>query len=127
MLALDPTEANTGLFHPSFFVLLFPTRMPLIFSQPMPHGADRLHTAPPPPSRRPPRPPGLAIGTLNIRDGRGFGLAQAIRVVQRGYFGVMLLTETKISTTAYCRNRLGYDMTFSEARPTSAGGAQGGV
>ena len=30
--AVDPTEANTGFFYPSFFVLLFPTRMPLNFS-----------------------------------------------------------------------------------------------
>ena len=49
ILTVDPTEANTGIFHPSFFILLFPTSMPLTFSLPIPHGSERLHTAPPPP------------------------------------------------------------------------------
>ena len=39
--------------------------------------------------QRPPHPPGLAIGTLNIRDGWGFGLAQAIWEVERGGFDVL--------------------------------------
>ena len=69
----------------------------------------------------------LAIRTLNIEDGGGFGQAQAIRAVERRGFDVMILTETKISTTVYCRNRLGYEVTCSTAQPTSAGGAQGGV
>ena len=76
---------------------------------------------------RPPRPPGIAIGTLNISDGQFFGLAQAIRAVERGGFDVMLLTETKISTTAYCWNRLGYEVTCLTALPSRSGGAQGGV
>ena len=61
--------------------------------------------------RRPPRPPGLAIRTLNIRDDRDFGLAQDIWVVERGGFKVMILTKTKISKMLYCWNRLGYDVT----------------
>ena len=70
--------------------------MPLTFSRPIPYGADRLHTAMSTPLRCPQRTPGLAIGTLNIQDGWGFGLAQAIRAVERGGFDMMLLTETKI-------------------------------
>ena len=58
----------------------------------IPHGANCLHTDPLPTHRRPPRPPGLAIGTLNIQDGRGFGLAQAIQAVERRGFDVMLIT-----------------------------------
>ena len=50
--------------------------------------------------RRPPHPPGIAIRTLNIWDGRGFGLAQAIWAVEHGGFDVMLLTETKIQSEA---------------------------
>ena len=48
ILAMDPTESNTGFFLPSFFVLLFPAMMPLTSSQPIPHGDDRLYTAAPP-------------------------------------------------------------------------------
>ena len=47
--------------------------------------------------------------------------------MERGGFDVMFLIEKKISTTTYCRNRLGDDMTSLAARPSSAGGAQGGV
>ena len=124
---VDPTEANTGLFHPSFFVLWILTRMPFIFYRPIPYGADRLPTAPLLPRRRPPRPPRIAIRTLNIQDGRGFGMAQAIQAVDRGSFDMMLLTKTKISTTVYCQNRLGYEVNCSSAHPSSAGVYQGGV
>ena len=72
--------------------------MPLTFYQPILHGADCLHTAPLTPRRRPPLPPGLDIRTLNIWDGQGFGLAQAIRAVEYGEFDLMLLTETNIKT-----------------------------
>ena len=116
-----------GDFHLSSLVLLFPTMTPLAFSQPIPHGADRLHTAPPRLCLRPPYPPGLAIRTLNIRYGRGFGLAQAIWAVERGGLDVMLLTKTKIYTPSYFRNWLGCDMTFPAVRPTSNRGYQGGV
>ena len=116
-----------GIFHTSFSVLLFPTRMPLTFSRTNPHGADRLHMALPPLCLRTPRPPGLAIGMLNIRDGRGFGLAQSIWAVESRGFDVMLLTETKISTTEYFRNWLGYKVNCLKARPTSTRGYQGGV
>ena len=85
--------------------------MPLTFYQTTPHGANCLHTALLLPHRRSLRPPGISIRKLNIWDGRGFGLAQAIQAVDRRGFNVMILTKTKISTTAYCRNRLGYEVT----------------
>ena len=47
--------------------------------------------------------------------------------MERGDFDVMILTKTKIFTTAYCRNRLGYKVTCLAAWPSSAGGSQGGV
>ena len=81
---VNPTAANKGIFHPSFFVLFLLTRMPLTFYQPIPHGADHLHTSPPSPCRQTRRPPGIFIGTLNIQDDRGFILAQAIWAVERG-------------------------------------------
>ena len=68
--------------------------------------------------RRPRCAPRLAIGTLNIRDGRDFGLAQAIRVLVCGGFDVMLLTKTEIQLEAYSHNFLGYNVTCSEARPS---------
>ena len=109
--AVDPTEANTGIFRPSFFVLWFPTRMPLEFSRPIPHGADWLYTAPPPPRCQPSHTTRLVIGKFNIQDGRDFGLAQAIWAVDRGGFDMMILTETNISTTTHCLNRLRYEVT----------------
>ena len=39
----------------------------------------------------------------------------------------MLLTKTKIQSEVYSHNRLGYNVTCSAARSSSAGGAQGGV
>ena len=40
-------------------------------------------------------------------------------------FGVMILTKTKISTTVYCWNRLGFEVTCLTAHPTRNGGDQG--
>ena len=101
--------------------------VPFNFYEPIPHDADCLHTATPLPRHRPPHPSGIAIRKLKIRDGQGFRLVQAIWVVERGDFDVMILTETKISTTTYCQNRLRYKATFLMARASSAWGAQGGV
>ena len=120
-------KANTGILHPSFFVLLFPTRIPLTFSWPIPHGANCLNTAPLPLRRRPWRPPGLSIKTLNIQDGRGFELAQSIQTVERGGFDEMLITKTKIQLEAYSHDRLSYNMICLAARPSSYGGAQGDI
>ena len=91
--------------------------MPLTFYRPIPHSSNHPHTALPPSRRRPQRPPGIAIGNLKIQDGRGFGLAQAVRAVERRGFGMMLLTKKKIQLEAYSHNFLGYNVTCSEARP----------
>ena len=93
----------------------------------MSHDNHRLHTAPPPPRRRTQRPPRIAIGNLNIWDNQGFGLAQAIRAVERGGFDVMLTTKTKIQSEAYSHNILDYNVTSLVARLSSAGVAQGSV
>ena len=121
---VDPTVASMGLF------LLFPslfasTRMPTTFSRPTSQGAGCLHKAPSPP-RRPPRPPGPAIGTPTIRDGRGCGLAQAIRAMERSGLDLRSLTETTRTETCP-NNRRGYDVRRAAARPSCAEGAQGGV
>ena len=84
--------------------------MHICFAQVIHHGGDRLHSAAPPPCRRPPRPQILSIRTFNICDGRGFKLAQAIWEVQIGSFKLMILTETKVTDQAYCHSRLGYDV-----------------
>ena len=52
-------------------------------------------------------PRGLSLGNLNIRDGQGYGLAQAIQEVQIGGFDLSILTDINIYENAYCRNRLG--------------------
>ena len=64
---------------------------------------------------------------MNIQDGQGFGLAQAIRAVEREFFVVMLLTKTKIQSEAYSHNPIGYGVNVLAAHTSSAGGAQGGV
>ena len=66
--------------------------------------------APPPQLWKIPHPWGLSIGTLNIRDGRISGLAQVIRLVHISGFGLMILTETKITDQDYCLRSLGYDV-----------------
>ena len=78
--------------------------MPLTFSRLILHVTNLLHTAPPFPYHRTPHPTGLTIVTLNIRDCRVFGLLQAIQVVERGGFVVMLLTDNKIQSKSYSQN-----------------------
>ena len=95
-------SSQYGAFLPYFLICpFFLTRISLTFSQPIPPGAECLHMAPPPPRHWPQRPPGITIRTINIRYCRRFGLAQAIREVERGGFDVMLLTKTKIQSEAY--------------------------
>ena len=62
-----------------------------------------------------------------MRDDQGFGIAQAIRVVERGGNDVMMLAETKIQLEAYLHNRLSYNVTCLAAQMSSSGGAQGSV
>ena len=90
---VDPTVASTGIFllFPSFFTC---TRMPVTLSQPTSQGAGGLHMALPPHIHQPPRPPGPAIRTLNIRYGRGCGLSQDILEEERGGLDIMYLKET---------------------------------
>ena len=97
--------------------------MSICFTRPLCHGMDRLHTASPPPRRRLPQTWGLPLGTYNIHDFRGFGLAHSIWVVYLGSFGIMLLTKTKITSEAYCHNRLVYNMVCSPVVTMVTGGA----
>ena len=63
---------------------------------------------------------------MNIQDGQGFGLAQAIQAAENGFLDVILLTETNIQLQAYSHNCLGCNLNCSAACPYSAGGYQGG-
>ena len=80
--------------------------MPICFTHPLHHGMKRLHTAPLSLCLRTPRLQGLSLGTYNIRDTRGFGLAQANWAVYIGNFNVMLLTKNKITSEMYYHNWL---------------------
>ena len=62
---------------------------------------------------------------LNIRNVRGFGIAQAVRAVDLGGFELMVLTEMRISVAVYFRNRLGYEIFCLLAQPASSGGIAG--
>ena len=101
--------------------------MPICFNQLIIHGSYLFHTPPPPFRLRPPLPYGLSLRTYNIRNGWGFGLTQAIRVVQIGGFDIIILTDTKITDQAYFRNRLGYNMGWLPEITATAGNAQGGA
>ena len=99
--------------------------MPLTFSQQILHGANCLHTAPLLSRLSPPRPTWIDIGKLNIRDGRGFGLAQAIQVVERSGLDVISLNEI-IQKETCSNNWRGYGVRGTVARPPCASGAQDG-
>ena len=86
--------------------------MPICITQLISHGRDWLHTAPTLPLWWPMRPRWLFLRTLNLRDGRGSGLAQAIRAVYIGVFDLMILMETNITSQYYCSNRLGYSVVW---------------
>ena len=82
---------------------------------------------PPPLRRRPPLPPGLNLGTYNIREGRGFVLPQEIRAVRLCNYGLMLMMETETPDEAYFHNHLGYNIVCSQVAGTNYEGCQGGV
>jgi hypothetical protein len=70
---------------------------------------------------KPPRPPGLVLGTLNIRDGRSSGLAIAIWEFQQGNYDIVVATETKIQDEVYAKHTLGFKVTCSKALPNQGG------
>ena len=94
--------------------------MPTCFANPIWHGRDRLHTAPPPLRHNLSRPRGLNLRAYNISD----GLAQAIWAVHLRNYNVMMLSETNISDGAYCHKRLRYSVVCSPASVTATWGAQ---
>ena len=102
------------------------TSIPITFYRPTSQGAGCLHTALTPPRLQTPRPPGLDIGTLNIRDGRVCRLAQIIREVERGRLDLVSLMK-KIRMEECSNNRRGYDVVRAAGLPSRAGGAQVGV
>ena len=63
--------------------------MLITFSRPTSQGSGCLHAEFLPMLRRNALPPGLSTRKLNIRDSRGFGLAQAIQKVKLGGLDIM--------------------------------------
>ena len=107
--------------------LRHPTNMPLCITQPIIHGGNQLQIAPSPPRRRTTYPRVLSLGALNIRNGRGSRLAQAIWVVKIGSFNLMILTEVKTTNHNYFRFSMGYKVICLSMSMTAAGGKQEGV
>ena len=70
---------------------------------------------------RTPRPPGLSTRKLNIRDSRGFRLAQAIQKVELGGLDIMSLKET-VRMDALSNNQCDYYVMYYVACPYRAGG-----
>ena len=97
----------------------------MYITQPKMHSRDRLHMVPL--SRHLPRPWGLSLGKYHTRNGQGSVIVQAIWAARIGSFDLMILTETKITNKAYCRNRMGYDVVCSKDITTVDGDAQGRV
>ena len=89
--------------------------MPITFYQPNSQGTDCLQMTPPKPCLWTSQPPVHAIRTLKICDERGCGLVQAIQAVDCGGVDLMSLMETT------------HTETYSVARPSCAGGAQGNM
>jgi hypothetical protein len=90
---------------------------PIVFTHPIHHGTDPLGK----PNPQKARPPGLNLGTLNIRDGQSSGLAMAIREFQQGNYDIVVATETKISNNIYSKHTLGYEVICSTALPNQGG------
>ena len=61
--------------------------------------------------------------TLNIYDGQGSGIVQAIWVVYINVFDIMILTETKITNQTYFRKSLVYDVVFLLMSTTTSVGS----
>ena len=101
--------------------------MHICFTHPIRHGRDQIHTAPAPLRLRPPRPPGLNLGTYDICYGCGFVVHQGIQTVQLRNYELMILTDTTIPDEAYCHNHLGYTVVCYQVVGTVAGGEQEGV
>ena len=54
------------------------------------------------------RPPGLNLGTYNIRDGRVFAPPpKSVQATQLGNYDLMIIIEMNIPYMVYFRNRLG--------------------
>ena len=99
--------------------------MIITFSRPNSQVAFCLHMALPPTNCRTPHPPGLSIGIRNIRDGRGCGLEQAIKDVQRDRLDLVSLKETTWME-ACSKNPWDYGDMCAAARPCFYVGAQDG-
>ena len=117
-----PIVSSTDLFL-LFTSVLASIRMLITYSRPTSQGAGCLHMAPPTPHHWPRRPPRTAIRILNSHGGRGYGMVQAIWVVERG--GLYLKETSRME--AGSNNRQGYVMRDAATCPSHAGGAQEGV
>ena len=86
--AVDSTVSSMELLLilTSFFAS---TRMLITFYRPIYQVTGYLHTVPPPTCRRNPCPPGISIGTCNIQDVRGCGLAHDIYEAEQGGLDLM--------------------------------------
>ena len=97
------------------------------FTRALQHGSNWIHTAPPISRCRPPRPPGLNLGTCYIQDGRGFGLPQSFWDMHLSSYDLILLTEKNITEVAYYHNHMGHNGVCSQLVFPMVRGAQGGV
>ena len=122
ILAVYHLVASTGFF-PFFSLPFFAlTRMPINFYQPSSQSDVGLNMAPSPLQRWPPRPPGSAISTVNILDGRVCGLAQVNQEMGRGGLDLMSLKGTMRMEECF-NNRGGYGVSCAVARPSCTSGA----
>ena len=110
-----------------YISILRSNMMPICITRLIIHSGYRLHTEPPPLRQWTPHPLRISLGTLNINDGRGSGIAQAIWAVQIDGFDLIILTETNITYHSYCCNGLWYDVVCSTIIMAASGGAQGYV
>ena len=74
--------------------------MPMYVTQTRKRIGYRPCTVPPP--RQPTYYRGLSLGNYHIRDSRGSGIMEAVRMERIGVFVLMILMETNITDKAYC-------------------------
>ena len=70
---------------------------------------------------------GIYLRNYYTRDGKGYGLVEAVWLAWIEGFNLMILTENNIIDKAYFIHNMGYEVVLSEAHTTADGNMQEGM